>query len=145
MQAIAAREHDQIVPAFGWSEQRPTRRRAGVVAAVRKALDQVPQARERVAAVVACGQMHGTVLIDDTGALTRETVPLWNDKRTLAHVAAFEAWNDPAEYLPRTANPATPAWPAFKLQWLRDHDPAAYRRGRRGLHAEGLRQLPPHL
>lgn len=128
VQAIAAREHDQIVPAFGWSEQRPADWWAGVVTAVREVLDQVPRARERVAAVAACGQMHGTVLIDGAGALTRETVPLWNDKRTLAHVAAFEARNDPAEYLPRTANPATPAWPAFKLQWIRDHDPEAYRR-----------------
>ena len=37
----------------------------------------------RVAALCACGQMHGTVLVDDDGRPTREAVPLWNDKRTL--------------------------------------------------------------
>lgn len=124
--ALKAREHDQIVPAFGWSEQRAEDWWSGVVGAVRDVLAAVEGASRRIAAVCACGQMHGTVLVDAGGRLTRETVPLWNDKRTAGHVAAFEAANRPQDYLPLTANPATPAWPAFKLQWLRDNDPAAY-------------------
>ena len=32
---IAAREHDQIVPRFGWAEQRPTAWWEGVVATIR--------------------------------------------------------------------------------------------------------------
>lgn len=126
--AITSREHDQIVPSFGWSEQRPAGWWQGVVATVREVLDEVPGARSRISCVVACGQMHGTVLIDDTGALTRETAPLWNDKRTVGLVTAFEAGNHPSDYLSRTGNPPTPAWPAFKLQWIRDNDPEAYRR-----------------
>lgn len=124
--AIRAREHDQIVPAFGWSEQRAEDWWGGVVAAVRAVCDAVDGAGPRIAAICACGQMHGTVLIDARGRLTRPTVPLWNDKRTASHVAAFEAANLPQDYLPLTGNPATPAWPGFKLQWLRDNDPAAY-------------------
>ncbi|MGL4967978.1 MAG: xylulokinase [Inquilinus sp.] len=126
--AIAAREHEQIVPQFGWSEQRPADWWAGVVQSVRTVLDQVKGARGRIAAVCACGQMHGTVLVDDTGALTRDTVPLWNDKRTLDLVAAFERDHAPASYLAESGNPPTPAWPGFKLAWIRDHDPEAYRR-----------------
>ena len=87
---IAAREHEQIVPQFGWSEQRPDEWWAGVVAAVRQVLSDAPDARSRIAAVSACGQMHGTVLVDDRGVLARETAPLWNDKRTVGHVEAFE-------------------------------------------------------
>lgn len=126
--AIAAREHEQIVPQFGWSEQRPADWWAGVVQSVRTVLDQVEGARGRIAAVCACGQMHGTVLVDDTGALTRDTVPLWNDKRTLDLVAAFERDHAPESYLAESGNPPTPAWPGFKLAWIRDHDPEAYRR-----------------
>lgn len=126
--AISAHEHDQIVPRFGWSEQRPADWWAGVVKAIRGVLDMVDGARERVSALAACGQMHGTVLIDGNGHLTRDTVPLWNDKRTAGLVAAFEAANDPADYLAASGNPPTPAWPAFKLQWIRDNDPDAYRR-----------------
>ena len=126
--AIVSREHEQIVPAFGWSEQRPLDWWNGVVHAIRGVLDQVDGARSRIAAIAACGQMHGTVLIDDDGELTRETVPLWNDKRTVAHVTAFEAAHHPRDYLGEGSNPPTPAWPAFKLQWIRDNDPDAYRR-----------------
>jgi xylulokinase len=128
IKTIAAREHEQIVPQFGWSEQRPADWWAGVVAAIRELLSSEPDAAARIAAVCACGQMHGTVLVDDSGALARETTPLWNDKRTVGHVKAFEAAHRPGTYLPDSANPAAPAWPGFKLQWLRDNDPDAWRR-----------------
>ncbi|WP_276121395.1 xylulokinase [Pararhizobium qamdonense] len=126
--AIAAQEHEQIVPAFGWSEQRPLDWWRGVVQAIRSVLDQVEDARGRIVAIAACGQMHGTVLIDDDGQLTRKTVPLWNDKRTIGYVTAFEAAHHPQDYLSESSNPPTPAWPAFKLQWIRDNDPDAYHR-----------------
>lgn len=125
---IAGREYDQIVPRFGWSEQRPADWWDGVAGSVRALLDRHPDARDRIAAICACGQMHGTVLIDDAGHLTRETVPLWNDKRTVAEVAAFEAANAPESYLAESGNPPTPAWAAFKLQWIRNTEPDAYAR-----------------
>lgn len=126
--AMAACEHAQRVPAFGWSEQRAQDWWLGVQSCIRQVLSCVQAARERVEVVVACGQMHGTVLIDGQGALARPLVPLWNDKRTASLVRAYEATHASGDYLARTANPATPAWPAFKLQWLRDHDRAAYDR-----------------
>lgn len=126
--SIVAREHDQIVPQFGWSEQRPADWWEGVVTAVRGVLSAVPDAAGRIEAICACGQMHGTVLVDADGQPTRDTVPLWNDKRTAGLVGAFEEANAAQTYLARTGNPPTPAWPAFKLQWIRDADPDAYRR-----------------
>ncbi len=123
---IAAREHDQIVPQFGWAEQRPLDWWAGVSASIRDALGAVEGARERVAAVCACGQMHGTVLVDEAGRPTRETAPLWNDKRTATIVADFECEHGASAYLAESGNPPTPAWPAFKLMWLRRNDPRAY-------------------
>ena len=112
---VASSEYEQIVPAYGWSEQRAEDWWQGVVSAISKALDAYPDASSRIAAICACGQMHGTVLVDEFGRLTRETVPLWNDKRTASLVAAFEAANRPETYLAETGNPATPAWPGFKL------------------------------
>ena len=121
--ALASREHEQIVPRFGWSEQRPADWWAGSVATVREVLARVEGAAARVAALCACGQMHGTVLVDDDGRPTREAVPLWNDKRTLGGVEDFAARHAPSEYLARTANPPSPAWPAFKLRWMAEHEP----------------------
>ncbi len=126
--AVAAREHEQIVPRFGWSDQRPGDWWAGVAAAIREVLGKIDGAARRVSAVAACGQMHGTVLVDDQGRLVRETAPLWNDKRTVEYVTAFERAHPPANYLADCANPAAPAWPGFKLQWLRDNDPEAWAR-----------------
>jgi xylulokinase len=126
IRAIAAREYDQIVPQYGWSEQRPVDWWAGVVDSVRQLLARDSGLAARIAAICACGQMHGTVLLDKNGQLTRETAPLWNDKRTAGLVKAFEAAHGPADYLRQSANPPTPAWPGFKLQWLRDADRAAY-------------------
>jgi xylulokinase len=125
--ALIAHEHDQIVPQYGWSEQRAEDWWSGTIRAIRDLLAAHPDARGRIAAICACGQMHGTVLLDRHGKLTRPNVPLWNDKRTAALVAAFEAKHGTADYLADCANPPTPAWPGFKLQWLRDHDPAAYK------------------
>ncbi|WP_182086497.1 FGGY family carbohydrate kinase [Aureimonas sp. ME7] len=126
IRAIAAREHDQIVPAFGWAEQRAADWWTGVVAAVRAVLNEVEGAASRIAAVAACGQMHGTVLVGANDRPTRATVPLWNDKRTSGLVSAFESAHPGGDYLTDSGNPPTPAWPGFKLQWLKENDAASY-------------------
>ncbi len=125
---IASREHEQIVPRFGWSEQRPNDWWDGVVDVIRDVVAWSNDQRGSIEAVCACGQMHGTVLIDDDGTSVLDAVPLWNDKRTLDYVARFEKNHTVGEYINLTANPASPAWPAFKLQWIRDHHPDAYTR-----------------
>ena len=126
--AICHKEHDQIVPQFGWSEQRPADWWVGCIETMRDVLQQVDDAVNRVAAICACGQMHGSVLIDDDGQLTREAALLWNDKRTLDQVAAFERQFKLEQYLDITANSAAPAWPAFKLKWIAENDPEALER-----------------
>ncbi len=125
--AIASREHDQIVPQFGWAEQRPLDWWTGVAASIRDVLAAVEGARDRIAAVAACGQMHGTVLVDARGEPTRDSAPLWNDKRTAGLVKEFERTHGSGAFLAESGNPPTPAWPGFKLQWLRENDAVAYR------------------
>jgi xylulokinase len=124
--AMVQREHEQIVPQFGWAEQRPEEWWKGTVESIARLLAAHPGSASRIEAVAACGQMHGTVLIDADARLTRETVPLWNDKRTIDIVRRFEATHQPASYLSESGNPPTPAWPGFKLAWLKAHDAAAY-------------------
>ena len=77
--AISHREHEQIVPQFGWSEQRPADWWTGTIASIRDVLERVDNAAARVAAICTCGQMHGSVLVDANGDLTREAALLWND------------------------------------------------------------------
>ena len=42
--SIAAREHEQIVPRYGWSEQRPTDWWQGVAGAIQEVLGSTPHA-----------------------------------------------------------------------------------------------------
>ena len=126
--AIALKEHEQIVPQFGWSEQRPADWWSGTVETIRDVLRQVDDAPARVAAICACGQMHGAVLIDDDGVPTRDAAILWNDKRAAPQVAAFNERITAGDVLPIAANMPSPAWPAFKVAWIAENEPDALAR-----------------
>lgn len=126
--AFEAKEHAQIVPRPGWAEQRPSLWWEGAVETTRAVLRSLSGAADRIAAVAACGQMHATVLIDSGGELVLDAVPLWNDKRTRDLVARFEQDHPVEELLRITANPPASAWQAFKLAWIKENHPEAYRR-----------------
>jgi xylulokinase len=128
--AFAAREYSQIIPHYGWSQQRPQLWWEGVVFGIRRVVEQVDDAVDRIAGIAACGQMHATVLIDAAGDLALEEVPLWNDKRTRKLVEHFLQEHDPETWFATTANPPTVAWPAFKLAWIKQHEPKAYEAAR---------------
>lgn len=125
---ISHREHEQIVPQFGWSEQRPDDWWQGTKATIVDVLANVDDAKNRIAAICACGQMHGTVLVDDLGNPTLEAVPLWNDKRTVPQVDVFVARHGSARGLDLSANMPAPAWPAFKIAWIAENRPEALNR-----------------
>jgi xylulokinase len=124
--AFAAKELDQVIPQFGWSQQNPRIWWEGLVFSIRSVLERVAHSADRVAAVAGCGQMHGAVLIDGAGELVLEEVPLWNDKRTRQLVDRFVQERDTEALLPIVANPPTVAWPAFKLAWIKQNQPKAY-------------------
>src|SRR3984893_18375499 len=124
--AFAAKEYSQIIPRFGWSQQRPQIWWEGMVFGIRRVVEEVHDAADRIAGIAACGQMHATVLIDGAGELALEEVPLWNDKRTRELVNRFLQENDADALFPITANPPTVAWPAFKLAWIKQNEPKAY-------------------
>lgn len=126
--ALTHVEHEQIVPQYGWSEQRPTDWWNGTVQSIRAVLQKVPDAAGRIAAICGCGQMHGSVLVDANGNLTRAAALLWNDKRTAPQVAAFAGRAPQEAYFGVTANLPAPAWPAFKLLWLMQNEPATVER-----------------
>lgn len=89
-----------------------------------------PNVRSAVEAVGLSGQMHGAVLIDETGAPVRPAI-LWNDGRSLKECAELEM------QLPElgdiTGNSAMPGFTAPKLLWLQKHEPEAFRAARKVL------------
>jgi xylulokinase len=124
--AFAAKEHDQFAQHLGWCQQSPRTWWEGAVFSIQSVLQQVPKAADRIAGIAACGQMHGPVLIDESGELALEETPLWSDKRTRELVDRFSREHDTQALFPVTANHPTVAWPAFKLAWIKENEPEAY-------------------
>jgi xylulokinase len=125
--AFHAAEHDQQVPQFGWSQQRPSDWWKGVVLCIRAVLEKIENAAARIVAVACCGQMHGTVLLDKAGVPVVDYAPLWNDKRTRGVLDQFLEKQDEQKLLPIAGNPAATAWPAFKLLWFKREHSDVYR------------------
>lgn len=91
MIGFAQREYEQTTPRAGWSEQAPSLWWQAACDCIREVLYRYPETAAQIAVIGACGQMHGTVLLDDRGELVEDRALLWNDKRSQPQVDAFNA------------------------------------------------------
>lgn len=110
-----------------WSEQSPEEWWAATDAALQGLRVAQPQAMAAVRAIGLSGQMHGAVTLDGDGRVLRPAI-LWNDGRSGAACAALEAAVPDLRAV--TGNIAMPGFTAPKLWWLREHEPALFRRVR---------------
>src|SRR5208283_1492742 len=86
-----------------------------------------------VAGIGLSGQMHGSVFLDEAGAVIRPAL-LWNDQRTAAECAEIEQKAGGREALIRlVANPALTGFTAPKLLWVRKHEPKHWEQTRQVL------------
>jgi xylulokinase len=114
-----------------WSEQDPHDWWEGVVHSIRQALDQADEmggfdsARDLIRAVGLTGQMHGLVLLDDTGEVLRPAI-LWNDQRTGEQCETITERVGFKRLLALTGNPALTGFTAPKVLWVREHEPEVY-------------------
>ncbi|MDH8538764.1 FGGY family carbohydrate kinase [Klebsiella pneumoniae] len=123
MIGFAQREYEQTTPRAGWSEQAPSLWWQAACDCIREVLYRYPETAAQIAVIGACGQMHGTVLLDDRGELVEDRALLWNDKRSQPQVDAFNAREGWEKWLAHLNNPPAAAWPAFKLAWWRENHP----------------------
>ncbi|MBE8753798.1 hypothetical protein F3H78_13135 [Klebsiella pneumoniae] len=114
MIGFAQREYEQTTPRAGWSEQAPSLWWQAACDCIREVLYRYPETAAQIAVIGACGQMHGTVLLDDRGELVEDRALLWNDKRSQPQVDAFIAREGREKWLAHLNNPPAAAWPAFK-------------------------------
>ncbi|SWI03491.1 xylulokinase [Klebsiella pneumoniae] len=123
MIGFAQREYEQTTPRAGWSEQAPSLWWQAACDCIREVLYRYPETAAQIAVIGACGQMHGTFLLDDRGELVEDRALLWNDKRSQPQVDAFNAREGWEKWLAHLNNPPAEAWPAFKLAWWRENHP----------------------
>lgn len=80
-----------------------------------------------IAVVSFSGQMMGAVCVDKNGAPMRPAM-IWADMRASEEEAALRAQLDPRDYYRLTGHRLSSAYSAFKLMWLKKHEPDIYAR-----------------
>jgi xylulokinase len=110
-----------------WAEQEPRDWWDGIVSSIRAVLDEAGVDAEAVRAVGLTGQMHGLVLLDETGTVLRPAM-LWNDQRTGAQCDEIRARLGKAHLIQVTGNDALTGFTAPKILWVREHEPDVFAR-----------------
>lgn len=80
-----------------------------------------------IAVVSFSGQMMGAVCVDKSGAPLRPAM-IWADMRASDEQALLSAQIEPYEYYRLTGHRLSSAYSAFKLMWLKKHEPEIYAR-----------------
>jgi xylulokinase len=130
--ARASRPLRLSAPRPGWAEQDP----ADWWTAALRVMKQVATAlRARrpagagidIEAIGLSGQMHTSVFLDAAGAVIRPAL-LWCDGRTTMQCREIERHVSPEEMRTWVSNPALEGFTLPKILWLREVEPAAFRR-----------------
>jgi xylulokinase len=112
-------------PQPGWAEQDPDAWWQATIAALKSALSGDLAAR--VAAVGLSGQMHSSVFLDRAGKVIRPAL-LWCDGRTTEQCRQITREIGERKLRRLAANAAFEGFTLPKLLWLRQHEPAAYKK-----------------
>lgn len=111
-------------PHPGWAESNPADWWSAVAIAVRKAVEH---RWEQVQAIGLSGQMHGVVLVDESGQPLRPAI-LWADTRSSTMLDAYRSLD--AGFQKCLGNPITAGMAGSSLLWLREQEPAVYAEAR---------------
>src|SRR5712671_4006919 len=128
--ASATCEHEPFAsPQPAWAEQDPRDWWRACANAVRSALSESGISAEQIRAVGLTGQMHGAVLLDQSGEVIRPAL-IWCDQRTDAQCRAITERVGAARLIELTSNPAITGFTLPKILWVREHEPEIWSRTR---------------
>lgn len=126
----ATAEHAPFVsPQTGWAEQDPNDWWRAAREAVRRVLSHAEIEASQIAAIGFSGQMHGAVLLDETGEVIRPAL-IWCDQRTDAQCQVITERVGAERLIELTSNPALTGFTLPKLLWVRDEEPDLWSRVR---------------
>ena len=124
--ASAASDHAPIHSQhIGWAEQDPDDWWRAGMEAIAGVLATLDNEASRIEAVGLTGQMHGCVMLDETGRVLRPAL-IWCDQRTQPEGEWLEAKIGRQRLIELTANPALPNFTLTKLLWVREHQPEIF-------------------
>ncbi len=123
--AVASSPHTLQTPRPLWSEQNPREWWDAVTVSIRSALEQAGLRGEQIGAVGLTGQMHGLVLLDESGEVLRPAI-LWNDQRTQSQCDEIHARIGRQKFIQITGNVALTGFTASKILWVKENEPDVY-------------------
>lgn len=125
----ATQEYPLYTPKNGYAEQEPLDWWNATVTTIRTVLNKSGIKPSDVKGVGISGQMHGLVMLDDSGNVIRRSI-IWCDQRTGAEVDEITAKVGHDRLIAITANPAITGFTAAKILWVRNNEPENYERCR---------------
>ncbi|HAF15601.1 MAG TPA: xylulokinase [Blastocatellia bacterium] len=128
--AAATAEHAPFAsPHIGWAEQDPRDWWRATIEAVRHVLARPNVNAGEIACIGFSGQMHGAVLIDESGEVLRPAL-IWCDQRTDAQCRSLTEKVGAARLIELTSNPALTGFTLPKLLWVQEQEPDVWARVR---------------
>jgi xylulokinase len=123
--AVASSPHTLQTPKPLWSEQDPREWWEAVSASIRSVLEKAGVSAESIGAVGLTGQMHGLVLLDETGNVLRPAI-LWNDQRTQSQCDEIHQIIGREKFIQITGNVALTGFTAPKILWVKENQADVY-------------------
>jgi xylulokinase len=128
--ASATEEHQPFAsPQTGWAEQDPDDWWRACRAAIRAALERGKLSGDQIDCVGFSGQMHGAVLLDEQARVVRPAL-IWCDVRTDKQCRDLTAQIGAERIIQLTSNPALTNFTLTKCLWVRENEPANWKRVR---------------
>lgn len=126
--ASARREHVPFASRqVGWAEQDPEDWRRASESAIRIVTASDSVRAEEIGAVSFSGQMHGSVLLDESDRVLRPAL-IWCDQRTQAQCSAITKRIGAERLIELVCNPAVTGFTLPKLLWVRENEPEIWKR-----------------
>ena len=119
--AVASNPHTLQIPKPLWSEQDPREWWEAVSASIKSVLEKAGISGERIAAIGLTGQMHGLVLLDESGNVLRPAI-LWNDQRTQSQCDEIHQRIGKEKFIQITGNIALTGFTAPKILWVKENE-----------------------
>lgn len=123
--ASASKEYPLYTPQNGWAEQKPEDWRDAAIETISKVMKESGVSGEDVKGLGISGQMHGLVMLDETGEVIRPSI-IWCDQRTGKECEEITEKVGAKRLIEITANPALTGFTASKILWVRNNEPENY-------------------
>ncbi|MGB3713098.1 MAG: xylulokinase [Candidatus Promineifilaceae bacterium] len=119
-----------------WSEQNPLDWWDGAKRSIREVLRKSGSQASEILAIGLTGQMHGLVLLNETGDVLRPAM-LWNDQRTGLQCDEIRSRLGKRRLIQITGNDALTGFTAPKILWVQQEEPQVWAEARHILLPKG--------